>query len=92
MSTPTSTRERVYTTRDAEIEIALAAAPDADLVPAGAPDSKRLRAWALYGFRTWQDQRVEVAKRQAYAEIAAEDGRGDMLDTLYQQALDAGVF
>lgn len=92
MNTAGAARERIYTTRDSEIEAALAAASDAQLVPADAPDTKRLRAWALYGFHSWQAERMETAKREAYDEIAAEEGRGEMLDTLRRQALDAGIF
>lgn len=93
MTTATAPRDqRIYTTRDPEIEAVLEAAPSADLVPTDAPMSQRLRAWAIYGFRHWQAAQDEAAKIAAYREIAAEKGRNDLLEAHLQQAIDAGIF
>jgi len=92
MTTNTQTREhRVYTRLDAEIDQALTAAPEAELVAADAPVSLRLHAWVLYGFRHWRAQRDEAAKLAAYVEIAAEGGREELLGAYLDQAVEAGI-
>ena len=88
---PQTRDHRVYTRLDPEINQALAAAPAAELVPADAPASLRLHAWVLYGYRQWRSQRDEAAKFAAYAEIAAEEGREELLDAYLEQAVDAGI-
>lgn len=85
-------RDRVYTVRDAAIESALDAAPQAQLVSAGAPQSERLHAWVMYGYRQWQAHQDERAKIAAYAEIAAEDGREAILEAYVDEAVEAGIY
>lgn|GEM_PF-6468868 len=92
MTTKPQTRDRrIYTRLDPEIDEALAADPEAKLVPADAPGSLRYHAWVLYGFRQWRSQRDEAAKLAAYAEIAAEEGREELLSAYVDQAVEAGI-
>jgi hypothetical protein len=92
MGTKTPVREhRVYTRLDPALDEALAAAPQAELVPADAPASARLHAWVMYGFRHWLAHRDEALKRAAYAQIAAEEGREKLLDTYLDHAVQAGI-
>ncbi|HUY09757.1 MAG TPA: hypothetical protein VMW80_09985 [Candidatus Dormibacteraeota bacterium] len=88
---PQTREHRVSTRLDPESDQVLAAAPAAERVPADAPASLRLHAWVLYGFRQWRSQRDEAAKLAAYAEIAGEEGRDELLDAYLAQAVEAGI-
>jgi hypothetical protein len=46
----------------------------------------------MYGFRQRQARQDEQAKIAAYTEIAAEDGRGEILDTNLNEAVEAGIY
>lgn len=92
MSAKTPAREhRVYTRLDPDLDQALAAAAEAELVPADAPASLRLHAWAMYGFHQWLARRDEALKVAAYTQIAAEKGREELLDSSLDRAMQAGI-
>lgn len=64
---------RIYAKAVPELDAALEAAPDAQLVAPDAPKSERLTAWAVYGYRQWSQAKAREAKLAAYRQIAEQE-------------------
>jgi hypothetical protein len=84
-------KHRISTVVTPELEEAVDAAPDARLVDRNAGEAERLRAWAVYGYRTWRAEQAREIKLAAYQEIAADDARREAIRRSNLQAADAGL-
>jgi hypothetical protein len=86
-----ATKHRISTVVTPELEEAVDAAPEAQLVDRKAGEAERLRAWAVYGYRTWQAEKEREIKLAAYQELAADDERREAIRQSNLQAADAGL-
>lgn len=87
----TTAAHRIATTVTPELSEAVAAAVEADLVAENAPESERLREWALYGYRAWRQARAREEKLAAYREIAEDPERREALEAASRAAVEAGL-
>jgi hypothetical protein len=87
---PTTTH-RIATVVTPELEDAVEAAPQAEIVEPRASEAERLRAWALYGYRHWQAERAHEEKLEAYRRIAADEERRAAIREANLRAAEAGL-
>ena len=86
-----ATTHRISTVVTPELEEAVEAAPDAQLVDAKAGEAERLRAWAVYGYRIWQAEQEREIKLAAYQELAGDRERHEAIRQSNLQAAEAGL-
>ncbi len=82
---------RIYAKAAPELDAALEAAPEAQLVGPDAPQSERLTAWAVYGYRQWAQAKAREAKLVAYRQIAEQEETDGYVAFAAQRAADLGL-
>lgn len=82
---------RTYARNTPELEQALAAAPEAQLVEEDASQAERVTAWVEYGYHRWQGDQLRQAKIEAYRQIASEEGRSEDIRASLAAAVAEGI-